>query len=254
MSLPGPSTIDRLVGPNARGDRPRAITPPGEGGKFAPDGTPLPFPGNTILCHIDPASTAHRALRTLQERCKAADWASSFTFLPPSSFHMTVFEGVCMNHTYRNDWPQGVPPDASRDTLSAIMLERLRDVRLPSHARIKPVGVRHNAGIGVVVAGSDAASERQLRDTRERLSDALGYRPANFADYHFHITLAYLLHWLDDELAQRVGAEIQAALDEMAAAVPEIVLGPPEFCNFETMHEFVPLRLLDRAAMDAAVI
>jgi hypothetical protein len=252
MSLPGPSTIDRLIGPNSRGDRPRAITPPGGGGKFAPDGTLLPFPGNTILCHIDPASAAHRALTDMQERCKAADWAANFAFLPTASFHMTVFEGVCMNPIYREDWPQGVSRNATRNEVSHVMLDRLRDVYLPSRAKVRPVGVRHNAGIGVLVDGADEANERLLRATRSQLSEALGYRPANFAEYRFHITLAYLLHWLDEDLAQRVGGEVEAALHDLARAVPEIELGPPEFCNFDTMHEFVPLRLLDRAPLVAA--
>jgi hypothetical protein len=244
MSLLGPGTIDRLIGPNARGDRPRAITPPGGGGKFAPDGTLLPFPGNTILCHIDPASAAHRALIAMQERCMAADWAENFAFLPTASFHMTVFEGVCMNPIYREDWPQDVPRDLSRNEVSEVMLDRLRNVHLPSRARVRPVGVRHNAGIGVLVAGADNASELALRDTRWQLSEALGYRPANFTGYRFHITLAYLLHWLDEDLARRVGGEVEAALHDLAATVPEFELGPPEFCNFDTMHEFVPLRLL----------
>jgi hypothetical protein len=132
------------------------------------------------------------------------------------------------------------------------MLDRLRDVYLPSRARVRPVGVRHNAGIGVLVDGADDTNERLLRDTRRQLSEALGYQPANFAGYRFHITLAYLLHWLNEDLAQRVGEEVEAAFQGLAGTVPEIELGPPEFCNFDTMHEFVPLRPLDRAPLVAA--
>lgn len=248
MSVRGPSTIDKLTGPATRGDRPRAITPPGGGGKFSPEGAPLPFSGNTILCHIDPASPAHRALVEMQERCKAADWAANFAFLPPASFHMTVFEGVCMNPIYRDDWPRDLPQEASRDKVSQLLLDRLCDLRLPSRAIVKPVGVRHNAGIGVLVAGVDEANELALRDTRRQLSEAMGFRPANFAGYHFHITLAYLLHWLDEDIARRVGEEVEAALRDLAETVPEIELGPPEFCNFDTMHEFVPIRLLGRVS------
>jgi hypothetical protein len=242
-SLPH-DAISALTGQKTRQPRPRSITPPEGGGKFSPDGRALTFPGNTILCHIDRRSSAHQALVAFQEKAKNTSWASSFSFLPPSSFHMTVFEGVCMNAAYRVDWPEGVPPEASRDEVSEIMLGRLQGLRLPERHLIRPVGIRHKAGIGVVVEGVDEAQDSSLRAMRVLLRDALGIYPANFAGYRFHITLAYMLHWLTDDVARQVSADLERFLNAFRQEIKQIELGPPEFCTFETMHAFTPLRVL----------
>ncbi len=229
------------------GPGPRSVTPPGGGGKFAPDGEVLPFPGNTILCHIDPASAAHRALAALQDRARAAPWGRFFAFLPPASFHMTLFEGVCMNPGYRSEWPAGAAPDLTRNEVSRLLLDRLAGVRLPAGHRIRPCGIRHKAGIGVLVAGATEQDDASLRRCREILRDATGLVAADFADYRFHITLAYLLRWMDPVTAEAARREVLEFFDDFAHAAPEIALGPPEFCNFETMHAFTPLRLLHEA-------
>lgn len=242
-SLPQ-DAISALTGRRTQHPRPRSITLPGGGGKFSPDGQALPFPGNTILCHIDPRSRAHEALVTFQQQARSAHWAGNFSFLPPSSFHMTVFEGVCMNAAYRNDWPEGVPVEASRDEVSAILLDRLQGLRLPERHVIRPTGIRHKAGIGVIVEGADEAQDASLRATRVLLRDALGIYPADFAGYRFHITLAYMLHWLTDEVARQVSADLDRLLTAFRREIRQIELGPAEFCNFETMHAFTPLSIL----------
>jgi hypothetical protein len=242
-SLPH-DAINALTGQKTQHPRPRSITPPGGGGKFSPDGQALTFPGNTILCHIDPRSRAHEALIVFQQHAKNAPWASSFSFLPPSSFHMTVFEGVCMNEAYRSDWPEGVSVQASRDEVSAILLDRLRGVQLPERHLVRPMGIRHKAGIGVVVEGADEAQDASLRAMRILLRDTLGIYPADFAGYRFHITLAYMLHWLTDDVARQVSADLDRFLTAFRQEIRQIELGPPEFCNFETMRAFTPLRIL----------
>lgn len=222
-----------------RGD---AAHPPGVGTappvKFAPDGAVQPFAGNTILCHIDPASDAHAALAELQNALKAGPLAGAFAFLPPSSLHMTVFEGIAPV----GPWPEGVPASTPRNDVSRTLEARLDGLTLPQGARIAASNL--HAAHSVTVAGADAAEEAALRRTRSLLREATGIRPAGFDDYVFHITLAYRLRWFAQDEARDLLARSDAAFQEAALRLSSIALGPPEFCDFETMHHFEPRRLL----------
>ena len=232
-----------LIGALTATLQPPGISAPGDGGKFTPDGTVLPWPGNTIICHIDPASPAHRELVALQDALRAGPHAHRFTFLPPASFHMTMFQCLSGPRASEGDWPDGVPKTASRDNVTGILADRLRSVRIPTRHRIRPLEVL--AGFSLAVAGADAAEEASLRRTRETLRDATGIRSEGFETYGFHITLAYLLAWLDPGAARAVAALSETLTARFLAAVPEIVLGPLELCNFETMHRFDPVVIVD---------
>lgn len=71
---------------------PDGISLPARGGKFATDGSVQVWPGNTFVCHVQTGASLD-ALRALQEEVKLSRFARLFAFLPPSSFHMTVFQG-----------------------------------------------------------------------------------------------------------------------------------------------------------------
>jgi hypothetical protein len=94
--------------------------PRGVPAKFSPEGAVQPFAGNTIVCHLrrrpgpDEIGSAggsssgtgcpmRAALDTLYSRLAAHPFATTgapeggplYTLLPPASWHVTLFEGVC---------------------------------------------------------------------------------------------------------------------------------------------------------------
>ncbi|TNJ44422.1 DUF1868 domain-containing protein [Phaeobacter sp. B1627] len=234
-----PDPMRFLTGASADTSRPRAITEPGQGGKFTPDGAPLPFPGNTVICHIDPASDAHAALCDMQVEVRASDFGALFTYLPPSSLHMTVFQGISPGE---QNWPRGIRPEASRDEVTAEFYDRLIEQGLPSHHQVRARGLY--AGHSVTLEGADATEEARLRATRLSLRDLTGLRHDHFDTYTFHSTLGYLLRWLDASEA----SDLISFSDEVFARhrdrLSRIDLGPLELCNFETMHHFEPVAIL----------
>ena len=242
MAANRPDEFKLLTGRGTRLLRPPGISLLNGGGKFTPDGAVQHWPGNTFVCHIDPASTAYQAIRALQEEVKKSPFNRFFTFLPPPSFHMTVYQGLSPGMTPDSGWPQGIPTGQSRDEVTAAMLERLDRVSLPASYKIKVD--RLFAGYSLKVSGADDLEERALRYARAALRDATGISFADFDDYVFHITMAYLIDWLSDGTAQELidfSAEIGARfLNEIGP----IDLGPVEFCNFETMHHFEVFRTL----------
>ncbi len=214
----------------------------GGGGKFSTDGAVQHWPGNTFVCHVDRSSSAFEAIRALQEEVKKSPFNPFFTFLPPPSFHMTVYQGLSPGMTADTGWPRGIPTGQSRDEVSAALLQRLDGVSLPTSYKIKVD--RLLAGYSLRVSGADDHEEHKLRQARVALRDATRITFADFDDYGFHITLGYLIDWLSGNTAQELidfSAEIsRQVLDGIGA----IDLGPVEFCSFDTMHHFEALKTL----------
>ncbi|MEL6236565.1 MAG: DUF1868 domain-containing protein [Pseudomonadota bacterium] len=242
MSAARPGDIAYLTGAwrgteASAGARPAAI-----GVKFDPNGAPLADPGNTVICHLDPDSAAFDALQAIQAALMAAPFAAQFTYLPPASFHMTVFEGVIDHQRSAERWPTALPLDAPIDRVTAHFDQALRDISLPRRYKLRAEGIY--AGIGLRLTGSSPDEEAALRRTRDRLAAATGLRPPDHDSYVFHITLAYLLRWMEVEAAQAVQALCATLFARHADSLHDITLGPPELCRFQTMHRFERLRYL----------
>lgn len=229
--------IAYLTGALTGGPRPAAI-----GLKFDEAGEVLPTPGNTTICHIAPQSTAHAALVRAQNTLRAGPLADAFTFLPPASFHMTIFEGVIDYTRERPRWPSHLPLETPVEQVTHDFDKRLQGLGLAQTFRTRPLGIR--AGFSVAMAGATADDEALLRRTREQLREATGIARPDHDSYAFHITLAYLLRWLSEDEAQSVVALSRKAGQTLIAEAPEISLGPVEFCAFDTMHHFQTRHLI----------
>lgn len=219
---------------------PGGISLPGQGGKFNTDGSVQRWPGNTFICHVDAQSAAHKHLRALQEEIKMSRFARFFTFLPPSSFHMTVFEGVSPGVTDTAFIPHGANAEMTRDELSANILQSIDDIYLEPAQSVQMVSLFCAQGLRVSRVGE--LGDGPLREARDTLRTATGISPSAFAEYKFHITLAYLLEWLTEPTAKAVVSFSNELAERYAKDLSSIPLGPVEFCNFETMHHFEPLK------------
>lgn len=232
---PRPDPVDYLTG---RWDG--AAVPSGVRGpwpKFSPDGAARPFPGNTIVAHVDPRSDAHAALVALQAALRARPFGHRFAHLPPASLHMTVFEGITEPARGTDRWPEGVPFDAPRDAVTAVLSDRLAGVTLPP-LEVRPFELY--AGFSVGLTGADAAAEARLRAARDRLAGATGIRRADHETYVFHVTLAYLLTHVEEAEAREIVAEARALFGAFAAHAPLIPLSQAALCDFEDMTAFHP--------------
>lgn len=229
------TAFDYLTGALTSGQRPDAV-----GRKFTPEGAPLSCPGYTTVCHVDPGSEAFRALVEAQNALKAGPLAQVFTFVPPASLHMTIFEGVIDYSRTPERWPAHLPLDASVDQAAEDAHSRLQGAAdLDIGFKVRPVKVF--GGFTVGMAGASEAEETRLRATRNQLRDSLNLHRPDHDAYQFHITLAYLLRWLSAEEAQQVIALSGDVTDRLEQQMPELSLGPIELCTFETMHRFDPI-------------
>ncbi len=91
------SRVAPIPRPGYHGRYPRWI-----GHKFEPDGSVRSFPGHGIMCHLPSHDAMYHALQQFRDDLQQQDFASSLVLLPPSVWHMTVYEGVSDQIRKRN--------------------------------------------------------------------------------------------------------------------------------------------------------
>ncbi|MET0429782.1 MAG: DUF1868 domain-containing protein [Microvirga sp.] len=216
------------------------------GTKFTPDGQVLPCPGNTIICHIEPSNPATAPLAAFRAALQAEPYAHKFTFTPPSSYHMTVFEGVIDFNRKPGLWPDDLALDAPVEACNRLFVEKLESFDLGCEPRFRMkvlegdgnVNVRPGAGIYLVPA--DDAETAKLRRLRDRLADVLKLHQPGHDTYKFHTTQTYAIKPLSDEETIRYRAVRRDSINVLAAAMPVLELGAPELCLFNDMSAFQP--------------
>lgn len=231
--------------PSMAGPNPKPAT---GGGKFYPTGQVREWPGNTIICPVEPDTALHDVLRRVQEEAMAEPVMRKFTLLPTSSLHMTLFEGVDLDHRVAPYWPTSVPVDAPLNVVNQWCRDRLASFHTGGgrfHMRPDPALSAHEIrDFTLPLRPADAQEERHMRDMRDRLASLLEIRAPNHAAYRFHITLGYLIERLTADEAQQINQLYKSWFARIEATVPEFVIGPPAFCTFKDMFAFAPVLAL----------
>ena len=221
--------------------------PPSLGTKFHADGSPAAFAGNTVICHLDPAGDAFGQMAMIQDAFREASFGAKLALLPPSSFHMTVFEGVCDTVRDRpGHWPDDLAGNAPCAEVTRHFARKLAAMPAPSGFTMRAVGLETSwpHGCAVRLEPLDGAENRRIRDYRDALSETLRLRHADHDGYRFHSTLFYLIDWLSPaEQAEYTALSGQLARNIGDAALL-FELGRPEFCTFDDLTRFERLAYL----------
>ena len=216
--------------------------PPSVGRKFNADGSPFPFAGNTIVSHIPLGTALSDALTSVRDTLAAGSFAPCMALLPPSSYHMTVFEGVTESSRRAGIWPADLARDAPL-AASHRHLERKLDgfaleAVLPLRMRLDEFSVRRDPGATLRLLPADEAENRKLRRLRDRLAERLQLRAPGHDSYGFHISLAYLIDWMTPQQVSDYIAVQSACFSMLQKRMPVIEIGAPAFCVFYDMFAF----------------
>ena len=230
--------LSLLTGQKVGGDYPPAISAPGQGGKFTPEGDLLTFPGNTFICHVDRKTAFFEALCTMQDRLTEMPLADHFSFLPKASFHMTVFCGVSGDPLGQDGWSDKLPEPEGTDlaTATSRFITDLEKEKGEPGFRVKPTGLVLPATIEMT--GANATEEGKLRATRALLEKVTGIKRGDVESYGFHVSMAYPIRWLSPEQAEEVMKFAESQFQELLSGFEAVDLGPVEFCLFQTMHRY----------------
>lgn len=213
--------------------------PAGVGSKFAVDGGVLPFPGNTIIAHLSPSDPLCTSLMELHQKLSASPLSSIFTLLPPESWHMTIFEGVCDQVRYPGYWPNDLSMEAQLSECNNRFAKKLRSFELnddETEFRLRIEGISPlKIGIGIHLEPETTPEDSKLRRIRGRLSELLQIRHPHHDHYELHLSLAYFIRHPTEEQEKELA---HLLLGHLQYAPKRLVLGRPEFCIFENMFHF----------------
>jgi len=211
-------------------------------GKFDNDGNPLNWPGCTIICPIKESSVVSNLLSEVQENFKEIAPKKKYTFLPQSSFHMTLFD-CCNISTFKTSyWPDNMQETQNYLEIANILSDRLKNYQFPN-----PLTVKLNkffGGFSTLLTPYSSKDEEIFKNCRDDLSKLLGIQFENHFRYTFHITLAYLLEPLTlEEVSSLINLE-KKMNKKFKNEIPLIYLSRPEICIFKDMHKFINIKKL----------
>jgi hypothetical protein len=209
-------------------------------GKFDNDGNPLHWPGCTIICPIQENSLVSSLLAEVQENFKEIAPNRKYTFLPQSSFHMTLFD-CCNVSTFKTSyWPDNIQDTQNYLEIANILSDRLKNYQFPN-----PLAVKLNkffGGFSTLLTPYTSKDEEILRNCRDDLSNLLGIKFENHLRYTFHITLAYILEPLTLEEVSRLINLEKKMNKKFKNEIPLINLPQPEICVFNDMYKFTNIK------------
>jgi len=218
--------------------------PKAVGSKFFPDGQVRPFPGNSIICHLTGAAALTGVLDRLHERLRLSNAARCYTLLPPSSWHMTVFDCVCDQRRETapaSRWPvnlaRDIPLAEINERFEALLRAERFGPKLTFAMRIKeprPLG----GGICIDLEPAGAEEDRAIRALRTRIAGTLGFELPNPDTYTFHISLAYIIEFPSDTEKSELISILSKETETIRSSVGHFIAGPPEFCHFNDMFAF----------------
>lgn len=225
--------------------RPTFPTPVGS--KFYPNGMVKEYPGNTILCHLPqqgPNADCFNVLLDIYRTLPLRKFARKVALLPPSSYHMTVFD--CSTDKSRNagNWPSDLSRNAPIEECDRFNGERLKSfdpaIQLPIRMKINTEQTPPDSGNALTfkLLPADDAEERKLRGLRDRLAELLKFKTDNHDSYRFHISLGYPIAWFDNSEIKELSDYWQRWVQAIASRAPEIHLNAPEYCTFRDMFAF----------------
>ena len=209
----------------------------GKENKFNEEGKPLYFPGCTIICKIFENSNLFNELNALQLMYKNLNLNEAYTYLPPSSFHMTLFDCCNINTINSSSWPTYIDPKKNYKEIALELNKKIKDFAYPDKFNLKLKKIF--GGYCIALEGATEKDEKILRDCRNKLSELLDIKYKNHENYVFHITLAYILRDLSIEEIKQLIVFNKKKEEYFKKKIPIITIKNPVMCFFENMWEFM---------------
>ena len=204
--------------------------------KFDDRGNPLPFPGCTIICNIPLNTNLSDQIISLQKNIENFNPEKTYFYLPPSSFHLTLFDCCNFNTKNTNYWPSDIDPDMDYKDIAVELNKRIKNYIFPKEFNLKLK--MFFGGYSIILEPYSEQDEKILRNCRDELSSLLKIKFENHQRYTFHITLAYILRELNQiEIKNLIEFNKKISLD-FSKKITKITFIKPEICTFEDMLEF----------------
>jgi hypothetical protein len=215
---------------------------PAVGHKFYEDGRVRQFPGNTIICFADPQSPACQEAEWVQEHLKLQPYGDKFSPLPPSSFHMTVFELLCDQVRKPEKWSSALELDAPLVETDQHFIETVPTVMPPSNFQMVFDNFHvSKSGLSLALLPADDENAKAIRQYRDDLAEATGLRFPDHDSYGFHLSLGYGIVKLTDTETQQLQQFAKHVNQRLNRTFGIFDTGQPTLTFFDDMFAFVPV-------------
>ena len=204
--------------------------------KFDNKGNPISFPGCTIICNIPINTDLSNQIISFQKKIENFNPKKTYFYLPPSSFHMTLFDCCNLNTKNTNYWPSDIDPDMDYKDIAVELNKKIENYNFPKQFNLKLK--TFFGGYSIILVPFSEKDEKILRNCRAELSSLLKIKFENHQRYTFHITLAYILRQLNEtEIKNLIEFNKQLSSD-FNKKFPKITFKKPEMYTFKDMLEF----------------
>ena len=204
--------------------------------KFDDKGNPLPFPGCTIICNIPLNTNLSDQIIFFQKKIENFNPEKTYFYLPPSSFHMTLFDCCNLNTKNTNYWPSDIDLDMDYKDIAVELKKRIENFNFPKEFNLKLK--TFFGGYSIILEPFSKKDEKILRNCRDELSSLLKIKFENHQRYTFHITLAYILRELSEiEIKNLIEFNKKLSFD-FNKKIQKITFIKPEIYTFKDMLEF----------------
>ena len=204
--------------------------------KFDNKGNPISFPGCTIICNIPINTDLSNQIISFQKKIENFNPKKTYFYLPPSSFHMTLFDCCNLNTKNTNYWPSDIDPDMDYKDIAVELNKKIENYNFPKQFNLKLK--TFFGGYSIILVPFSEKDEKILRNCRDELSSLLKIKFENHQRYTFHITLAYILRQLNEtEIKNLIEFNKQLSSD-FNKKFSKITFKKPEMYTFKDMLEF----------------
>ncbi|MCD4752960.1 MAG: DUF1868 domain-containing protein [Anaerolineaceae bacterium] len=210
--------------------------------KFHKDGKAREFLGNTVICHIPSSSPTMKMLLELREAVLQEPWHQKMAMLPPSSYHMTVFELVCDQVRDAVHWTNLLPLESTMEETDERFSQIWETLPAPPEFSISFDYLDIKDYITMRLKPSDEEANQIIRDYRNQLSEAFGLRQSNHESYFFHISMSYAVWRLTNEDLEEAAGFVSDWKEKLEEYLSTIDLQPTCLTFFNDMTHFANKR------------
>ncbi|QHM76504.1 hypothetical protein C7M52_02480 [Mixta theicola] len=212
--------------------------------KFDLNGNALPFYGNTVIGYVD-NKILYEALKSVTNQI--ADDISlkkKLVLLPEESYHITIFDCVCIRDDGSWYWPSDLSKEATLKQCTDVLKKRFSEFKQKSMPDINFRITGHKPymnTLAITFKPDSEADAYNINVLRNQLSELSGIRRDNHNEYEFHITLGYFIAYPDPGERKLMDRVIGNFMKQTREIDRKIVMKRVEFCTFNNMLEYQPV-------------
>lgn len=220
------------------------VVPNGVNIKFDLNGNALPFHGNTVIGYVDNKALNESLTSLTNQIADNVLLKNKLVLLPEDSYHITIFDCVCIRDNGSWYWPSDLSKEATVVQCTDILKKRFSELRQEKIPDINFQVTGHKPYMNTLAITFKPDSEADvynLNVLRNKLAELSGIRRENHNEYEFHITLGYFIEYPSSDECKFMDKIIGHFLKQTKENDRKIVIKRIKFCAFDNMLEYKPV-------------